>query len=169
MLLEEYLLGDSPHHMFESNYGMAKSLRGPNECGQFWYRWFPGDRHFIAYHEYSKEELLDIRRTICAISIKFLKPLVFKNLNNGQRLQMIKKILPESLIIFVKRDPVFTAQSILGGRLDFYGDKNTWFSVMPKNKVGSRSGESGNHRYYRFGAAGRGKTVNGGRGGSLFS
>ena len=134
MVLSHFFLGDSPLNQFESQYGMAKGLKGPNECGQFWYRWFPRDHHFIASHEISREDLLGIRKTIFAISNNFRKSMIFKNLNTGQRLQVIKKILPESLFIFVKRDPVLTAQSILAGRQDFYGDKNSWFSVMPKNK-----------------------------------
>lgn len=134
MIIADKVLGNSPHNLFDSHYGMARSPKGPNECGQFWYRWFPSDRHFIASHEVSYQDLIGLRKTIKAIEKRFSKPIVFKNLNNGQRLQAINKILPESLFVFVKRDPVFTAQSILAGRQDFYGDKNAWFSVMPKNK-----------------------------------
>ena len=133
MIIEETLLGNSPHNLYCSRYGMSGGLRGPNECGQFWYRWFPKDRHFIDGYELSKEELKDIRTIIGAITEKFSKPIIFKNLNNGQRLRVIQKILPESLFIFVKRDPVFTAQSILSGRYEFYRNKNKWLSVMPRN------------------------------------
>ena len=133
MIISDKILGNSSHNLFDSHYGMASNLNGPNECGQFWYRWFPKDRHFISSNEITKDELIGIRKTIGMITKKFHKPIIFKNLNNGQRLQAIKKVLPESLFIIVRRDPVYTAQSILAGRKDFYGDKMAWFSVMPKN------------------------------------
>ena len=133
MILENSLLGKSPHNLFNSYYGMSGGLRGPNECGQFWYRWFPKERHFIAANDFKRDELIEIRNIIGAITKKLSKPIIFKNLNNGQRLQAIHKILPESLFIFIRRDPVFTAQSILTGRYEFYRNQKKWLSVMPKN------------------------------------
>jgi hypothetical protein len=52
---------------------------------------------------------------------------------------LIKNIFPDALFIFSTRDPLFTSQSILKSREDYFGDKNTWFSVMPKNKDNLRS------------------------------
>lgn len=133
MRLEKRLFGNGFHNNFISINGRTRGLRSPNECGKFWYRWFPKDRHFVGGDEFRTNELTALRRTILAVTKLMPRPFVFKNLNCGQRLQVLHKILPEALFIYCKRNPLYTAQSILEGRERVLGDKNKWWSVMPRN------------------------------------
>lgn len=123
----------APHGCFRSAYGKTRGLNSPSECGKFWYRWFPRDRHFVTLADVDVAGMGRLRRTIAAITEDGGRPMVFKNLNCGQRLQVLHRVLPEALFLFIVRDPVQTARSILRGRVERQGSKERWTSVMPRN------------------------------------
>ncbi|MDO6563998.1 sulfotransferase [Amphritea sp. 1_MG-2023] len=121
------------HNCFSSNHGSTKGLHSPSECGSFWYRWLPRDRHFINHDDVTDKMVKEIREEITAITNKYGKPVVFKNLNAGQRLRFINKAFPNAKIIFLRRDPRFVIRSILKAREKLGVDVNSWWSVMPPN------------------------------------
>jgi len=61
------------------------------------------------------------------------KPIVFKNLNAGQRLRLISQVFPSAKIIFVRRDPRFVIRSIRRARQQVGVSEGQWWSIMPKN------------------------------------
>lgn len=111
---------------FESNYGITKGLQSPSECGHLWYRWF--DKN-----DFNSSKIYNIRKNILLMFEIYSKNVVFKNLYNGQRIKILKKIFPNALFIFVKRNPLYTAQSILKARVKYFKNRKQWFSVKPKN------------------------------------
>jgi hypothetical protein len=123
----------TPHNCFTSIYGKTQGLNSPSECGKFWYRWFPKDRHFVTPADVDPAGLGRLRQTMAAITADGGVPMVFKNLNCGQRLQVLRHVLPEALFLFILRNPFHTARSILEGRIQRHGGKNSWSSVMPPN------------------------------------
>lgn len=129
------LFKQKAHNCFKSNHGDTSKcgFHAPSECGSFWYRWLPMDRHFIDYDDITDDMVKEIREEITAITNYFDKPLVFKNLNAGQRLRLLKKCFPEAKFIFIKREPIFTAQSILKAKRKVNIADNEFWSVMPKN------------------------------------
>src|SRR5690606_3871153 len=104
-----------------------------SECGEFWYRWLPRDRHFIDHDEITDQMVKGIREEVLGASKYLQRPLLFKNLNAGQRLRLIRKAFPEAKIIFVRRDPRFVARSILNARRKVGTPSNRWWSIMPAN------------------------------------
>jgi hypothetical protein len=127
--------GHTGHNCFDSDFGDTKSggLHAPAECGEFWYQWLPRHKHFIDSNEVSDSSLEEIRQVITAVINRFNRPLIFKNLNAGQRMKMIKEIFPNAKFIFVTRDPYFTAQSILKAKRSLGIPDNQFWSIMPKN------------------------------------
>ena len=123
------------HNCFKSNHGNTKECgrHAPSECGEFWYRWLPRDRHFIDYDDITDKMVKEIREEISTIINYFDKPLVFKNLNAGQRLRLLSRCFPEAKFIFIKREPIFTAQSIIKAKRKVGIADNEFWSVMPKN------------------------------------
>ena len=103
--LSNKLFKQKAHNCFKSNHGNTSScgLHAPSECGGFWYRWLPNDRHFIDYDDITDEMVEQIREEITAVINYFDKPLVFKNLNAGQRLRLLQRCFPEAKFIFTKR------------------------------------------------------------------
>jgi len=131
--LSNKIFGDKPHNNFESYRGRTKGLHSPSECGQFWYRWLPMDHHFIDYNDITPRIINEIQREITAVINYFDKPILFKNLNAGQRIRLITQCFPKAVFLFITRDPVQTAQSILNTKRCLGLDDNSYWSIMPPN------------------------------------
>jgi len=133
--LSNIIFHKKPHNCFISEYGDSVNCgyNAPCECGEFWYRWLPKNKHFIAKGEIQKESIKEIRNNIFSVINKYDKPLIFKNMNAGQRLGLISEIAPNAKIIFIKRNPLYTAQSILQTRRGIFNDISKWWSLMPQN------------------------------------
>lgn len=127
--------GDKPHNNFKAEYGNTGKFGGhaPSECGEFWYRWLPKDRHFIDHNEVTPQMAAEIREEILGASCFLYRPLLFKNLNAGQRLRLIHRVFPDAKIIFARRDPRFVTRSILKARKKVGAMEGEWWSIMPPN------------------------------------
>ena len=125
---------DAPHNCFDSRFGKTwlHSMNAPHECGMLWRRWIPADVHFVDKGYLSEHAKREMRATATGIINTAMKPLVFKNLFMGQRLRMIKEVFGDAKFIFCRRDPLYTAQSILKVRVDALRDRDQWLSVRPR-------------------------------------
>lgn len=126
--------GNKPHNIFKSEYGTTNnySEHAPSECGNFWYRWLPSNRHFVDFNEVSEKSKLELYSEVCAITNYFDKPLLFKNLNAGQRLRFLKEVFPKARFIFIRRDHEKVKSSILEARKKNNIDTGKIWSVMPR-------------------------------------
>jgi hypothetical protein len=133
--LSNKLFKQMAHNCFKSNHGDTSmcGLHAPSECGSFWYRWLPRDRHFIDFNDIDENMVEEIKKEVISVMNYANKPLVFKNLNMGQRLRLLYKCFPNAKFIFIKRDPVYTAQSILKAKRQLNMNDDDFWSVMPKN------------------------------------
>jgi len=131
--LTQKIFGSKPHDNFKASHGLTYGFNAPSECGQFWYRWLPTDHHFIDFNDITDEMVEQIRLEISAIINYFDKPLVFKNLNAGQRIRLLSKCFPDAKYIFIRRDPVYTVQSILQAKRRLGLSDHTFWSIMPPN------------------------------------
>jgi hypothetical protein len=133
--LSNKLFKQRAHNCFKSNHGNTSKYgwHAPSECGQFWYRWIPKGRHFIDFDEISDKNISKIKKEILAVAHYYKKPILFKNLNAGQRLRVLVKAFPDAKIIFVRRDPLDTAQSILKAKRKLKISDNQFWSIMPSN------------------------------------
>ncbi|QFR48887.1 sulfotransferase [Sulfurimonas lithotrophica] len=121
------------HNTFNSKYGDTNGLNSPSECGQFWYRWLPKDIYFLKASDIKDEIRNEIRDEVTAIINYHDKPLIIKNLGMGQRLDLLKDVFPNAKIIYIDRNPILTAQSILKARLKQDYPENKIWSIKPKN------------------------------------
>jgi len=126
---------NAPHNNFKANHGNTSKYGGhaPSECGEFWYRWLPRDRHFIDHDEVTDRMIQEIQEEVFGASSYLQRPLLFKNLNAGQRLRLINKAFPYAKIIFIRRDPRFVIRSIMMGRKKVGVKGGEWWGVMPPN------------------------------------
>jgi hypothetical protein len=133
--ISDYFWKHRPHHCFQSNQGDTSGcgLHGPAECGDFWYRWLPREKHYIAANEIPGDSIEQMRTIIFAAMNRWHKHFLFKNLNAGQRMAMIHQITPRAKFIWITREPLYTAQSILQVRKKLNIPAHTWWSIMPKN------------------------------------
>ncbi|MEA2060763.1 MAG: sulfotransferase [Thermodesulfobacteriota bacterium] len=127
------VFGAKPHNNFQSYHGNTKGLNSPGECGSFWYKWLPKDRHFIDCHDINFKSIEQIRLEISAVINYFGKPLVFKNLSAGQRIRLLIQCFPEAKFIFITRNPIYTAQSVVKAKQNLGLNDNEFWSIMPYN------------------------------------
>lgn len=137
--LHRRLLGERPHECFRSEHGRGRGAAVPSETGKLWYRWFPRDRDFVTAGEVPRRRLDDLRRTVALLTADAGTPFVFKNLNCGQRLQAIHEVIPEALVVFIRRDPLGTALSLLRAREEVSGGREHWVSVRPPDHAALRT------------------------------
>lgn len=123
-----------PHNNFVAEHGNTLEYGGhsPSECGDFWYRWMPAESHFVSSGDLSEKSKKELRCEIDDVMAMFSMPILFKNLNMGQRLQALYEIYPDARIIFVRRDPRFVVRSILNARKKVGVQEGEWWSVRPK-------------------------------------
>ena len=133
--LSNKIYGKRAHNCFRSVHGNTSRGGGhaPSECGGFWYRWLPTDRHFINYEDLDYINCEQIKKEITAVTNYFDRPIVFKNLNSGQRLRLLNKLFPKAKIVFIRRENFYTAQSVLLSKRKLGIPDNKFWSIMPRN------------------------------------
>lgn len=131
--LSKLLYGEKRHRCFSSQFGRTihGGYNAPSECGAFWYRWLPRDRHFIDWDDINRHMVEEIRTEMAQAMRITGQPLVFKNLNAGQRLRLISKIAPDAKIIHIDRDLRYNIQSILLARKKNKIAEGAWWSIKP--------------------------------------
>jgi LPS sulfotransferase NodH len=119
---------------FSSNYGVTKSWLEPHEFGYYWNRRFDlgQDTHTLDKALRARVDTQGLRRSIAAICAQFENPVVFKNTTwCSAQADMLAASLPQSLFVFITRDIICTASSILQARRSRYGSDHVWWSNRP--------------------------------------
>lgn len=111
----------------KSDLGYLPGLFSPSEAGAIQRMWF-GEGSQTESYAY-------IRNTIIRLTDIAGLPFINKNLMNSMRMIRIHKILPEVKFIFIRRDPLYNAQSLLLSRKKVHGSINHWWSVKPEGYV----------------------------------
>jgi len=102
----------------------------PHEFGYFWGRWFPDKNSH--YSSPNTKVSADLSRTIKGLMNVSQNSWVFKNLTLGLKILLIKRIFPAAKFIVVIRDIYNTAVSLMNGRIRRYGNKDSWWSLIPQ-------------------------------------
>lgn len=119
---------------YKSEYGKTKGWGAPNECGPFFYRWFPADmsRIYVPSGTICQEDLKQFRNTLGAISYFGDASMLTKNLFNSLRIGPILDAIPEAMFIVCKRNYVENALDILQSRIIKKDNKKSWIGPPPK-------------------------------------
>lgn len=131
--LQQTLFENAPTYRscFRSHHGYAdSSLLEPHEFGYFWRRWFPEtDTH----HTPSDAPVdLQLNQTLTALEQASGRSWLFKNLTLGMKIPLLHRLFPDMRVLYLTRDPLHIAASLLQGRQERYGDITTWWSLQPK-------------------------------------
>jgi len=110
-----------------SNFGKSFKLYGPNEFGNFWYRWFDKS-HFLK----NRPEIIksEIRLEVAGLTKIYQKPIIFKNVVTSMRIIPLSQIFKSSIFLVLIRDNLDIAQSILNAKINLFNDKSHPFSVI---------------------------------------
>lgn len=118
---------------YQSKHGATAKWYGPHEAGNFWYRWFPKGMYVHVPPGAIHRTVLDeLRQEMAAVAAVTRESLLLKNTYNTMRIAPLIEAFPEASFIVLRRDPFYTAQSILASRVETNKNKEVWWSVPPK-------------------------------------
>ncbi len=117
---------------YTSRLGKTRGLLAPHEYWYWWRRFLPENRTQL----FTNDQLAAVdteRLTIELAAWEHVRdlPLLMKGLIFEWNLPWLARVLPQAFFVFVRRDPFFVMQSLLGARQDFYGDEKVWYSFRP--------------------------------------
>jgi LPS sulfotransferase NodH len=130
-LVERFAPPRLPSEPYVSSYGRTLGAGAPSECGEFWYRFFRKSPQYVSLAEADPSSLQGLRAAVRALGDASGRPVVFKNLICSLRLMPIGTTLPEALFLFIRRDLLANAESLVASRRAIHGDYGAWWSAEP--------------------------------------
>lgn len=131
--LSKTLFPPGMNSSFVSQYGRTSAIAEPHEFGYFW-------SSLLRYREMVQKEQEEegaidwerLKLVLLNMSHAFGRPIVFKSFLLGWHVVQMQERLPKTCWLYIKRDPLDTALSILELRRDFLGSQEKWASLKPK-------------------------------------
>jgi hypothetical protein len=117
-----------PQRTLHSYYGRTSGFASENDGLHLWDRWLGTDRYAVPEH-LPPEAAADLRRFFAAYEHAFGRPIVNKNNALATGVPAIAEALPTAHFIYIRRDALFTAQSILGARETIQGTRTAPYGV----------------------------------------
>ena len=117
-----------PAPTFRSFYGRTSGLAAENDGLHLWDRWMGAHRWRLP--ERLDDEAADaMRRFFGAYEAAFGRPVLNKNNGLATCATLIAHTLPTAHFLYIRRDPAYTAQSILGARETIQGSRDVPYGV----------------------------------------
>ena len=120
---------------FRSDHGKTEKLQGPHEWSYFWIDRLKYDRS----NEYDRGKNIEninwdaLKSTLDQMTNIFQKPFLNKALHPVKYVESFQKMNSNILFIHVQRDFLENCESIKEAREKYFGDANTWWSIIPDN------------------------------------
>lgn len=118
----------APARTLHSYYGRTSGFASENDGLHIWDRWLGHDRYAMP-ERLDDATAADMRRFFAAWEHAFGRPIVNKNNALATGAITIADALPTAHFIYIRRDPVFTVQSILGARETIQGTRAAPYGV----------------------------------------
>ena len=130
--LSKGLLGGGYKSSFHSNFGRTDDIREPHEFGYFW-------NHHLRYGSLqqlseSHESTIDWKQLALVLNnmtYHFNAPIAFKSFLFGFHAAKAVEWIPKTCFVYIKRDFIDNALSILKLRQTLNGDEAEWGSIKP--------------------------------------
>ena len=117
---------------FRSELGRTRGADAPHDFGYFWRNYFAfGERQSDLVHEPDREKVKGLQSDVAALELVFKKPVMLKAMEMNWHLPLLRSLFPNSVFLFIQRDIIANASSLLHARRSFYGDEHAWYSYKP--------------------------------------
>jgi hypothetical protein len=118
---------------FDSNLGKSKGALATNEFQHFFRNYMNNfDPQYLDNKQIKEVDFNGIRKGLSSIESVFDKPFIVKLWMLQFNLINFYKHIPNSLFIYIKREPIYNMQSLFLARKKYYLDTEIWWSVKPK-------------------------------------
>lgn len=119
---------------FTSHLGKTTGAKSPHEFWYFWRRFFKfGELQQLSSDELKQIDTKLFLSEIAALSSLSKDPLVMKAMILNWHLDFLAKLNKQFYILYIKRDLLYNAQSLLKARENFFGNLEEWYSFKPPN------------------------------------
>jgi hypothetical protein len=124
--------GETPHNCFTSVRGRTDDcgLHAPNEMEHLFKGFFP--QHGAKGEAQSAVRLSKLLKDVLTA---YRKPVIFKSLRVGQRIELLTRTIPFARFIHIRRNPLFTIQSIILARAAEGKPPETVWYVTPRRNT----------------------------------
>lgn len=132
--LSRLIAGEHGATSFESDYARTRGLGDIHEFGYFWRHWLRKHTFDDVVHAREREEEIDwqgLARTLVNVQHEFDRPFVAKNMLGAYHMPKLRDALGPVVFVYIERDPLDAAVSILEARRKYYSDLGTWWSYVP--------------------------------------
>lgn len=121
-----------PSQSFSSYFGRTESWSEPHEFGFFWSRWFDRgqDTHIVSADDRARIDGAALRRTLASLEAVYDAAMAFKN-NTWFTLQggLLARLVPNSIVVVCRREPLYAAQSLIKGRRALFGSEKLFYGI----------------------------------------
>ena len=119
---------------FNSTLGKTQGLLSPNEFWYFWRRFIPNQEPWhLSAEEVEQIDKSGFASSLAALEAALEKPLAMKGIILQYNLDVLAPMLQDRVIfIHTRRHTFYNAQSLLKAREEYYGTREKWYSVRPK-------------------------------------
>lgn len=119
---------------YRSDLGKTVGALSPNEFYYFWRRWFGEvDGCPPTSADVDDADFDSLRDELSDLAAVFARPLAFKGSLMNWSLPVLLREVPDAVVVFLRRDRLFNAQSLLEARLRHGGSAEAWYSFRPPN------------------------------------
>jgi len=119
---------------FSSDLGKTIGPKAAHEFWYFWNRFFSfKDLQVLSKDEINKIDWGTFLKELHALEVAANKPILMKAMNLNWNLLDLYKYIPNVHFIYIKRDIIYNAQSLLKARQSFFGNKTEWYSFKTPN------------------------------------
>ncbi len=130
--LKGEIFGKNAPNSFRSELGKTFGPLQPHEFWYFWDRFF----QFGEIQTLSDEQLTGVNaslflKELAALQEALQKPLVMKAMKLNWHLPYLAGLSEQVYFVYIKRDVLFNAQSLLEARMKFFGTYEKWYSFKP--------------------------------------
>ena len=120
---------------FSSDYGKSQLLNDVHEWSYFWIKHLKYSRTAEFNRKQAQKEIdwSNIGLILNAISNVFERPFLNKALHPAKYVDSFLSLNSNTLFIHIERDFLDNCQSIYEARIKYYGNPDTWWSIIPDN------------------------------------
>ncbi len=119
---------------YRAFYGKSRGFSGANDALYIWDRWLGSDRSAIpdSLKENSEQ---DLPAFFGAMQALYDRPIVTKINRLNISAHLVSSVLPQAFFIFVERNPVWLAQSLIVARTRIGGDPDVAYGTQHPNRI----------------------------------
>ncbi len=132
--LSKIIYDNNTETTFESEYAATQNIADIHEFGYFWRYWLKKDNISNIIRSKEKEKEINwqgLKKTILNIHHAFGKGWICKNIFGAYHIKKFLDVFHKSFFVYIERDLLDVAISIMDARRRFYDDPSIWWSTIP--------------------------------------